>query len=281
MILVTGASGTVGSEVVKLLVAAGEKVRAMTRDPAKVKLDPKVEVVAGDFAKPESLDAAVAGADRVFSLSTGPELAAHDASLVRASAKAGARHLVKLSVLGAGGAAHNGITAWHNAGEQAIRESGLSWTFVRPCGFMSNALNWVGPVKALGKVFAPYADGKTAPVHPRDIAAVAAAALTAAGHEGKEYPLTGGEALSMAEQVKILSDAVGKPIQYIPVSDETAREGMLKAGTPEALVESLIALAAIVRSGGAAQVLPTVERVLGRKPLTFAEWAQENAAAFR
>jgi (4-alkanoyl-5-oxo-2,5-dihydrofuran-3-yl)methyl phosphate reductase len=281
MIVVTGATGTVGSEVVKLLVAAGEKVRAITRDPSKARFDSKVEVVAGDLGKPETLEKAMAGADRVFALSGGPELGIHDLNVATAAKKAGARHAVKLSVLGAGGPARNQITEWHEAGEKAIRESGLAWTFVRPGGFMSNSLNWVGSVKGMGKVFAPYGDGKTSPIHPRDIAAVAVKALTSSGHEGKSYPLTGGEALSTAEQVRLLSEAVGKPIQYVATSDDAARDGMLKAGLPPALVDSLIVFAGIVRSGRAAEVLPTVEQVLGRKPLTFAEWAKENAAAFR
>jgi uncharacterized protein YbjT (DUF2867 family) len=281
MILVTGATGTVGREVVPQLVAAGERVRAMTRDPKKADFDPKVEVVAGDLDKPETLDAALAGVDRVFALSTGPELGTHDANLARAAKKAGVRHLVKLSVLGADSGMRNAISEWHEAGEKAFRESGIAWTFVRPGMFMSNALAWARTVKSQGKVFANYKDGKVAPIHPRDIAAVAVRALTSPGHEGKSYPLTGGEALSMVEQVAILSAAVGKPVLFVPISDDAAREGMLKAGLPPAVVEALVEISGSPRTGRASEPLPTVEEVLGRKPLTWAEWARENAAAFR
>jgi (4-alkanoyl-5-oxo-2,5-dihydrofuran-3-yl)methyl phosphate reductase len=281
MILVTGATGTVGGEVVKQLVAAGERVRAMTRDPSKAKLDPKVEVVAGDLDKPETLEKAVAGVDHVFSLSTGPALGVHDGHLVRAAKKAGARHIVKLSVLGAGGTMRNAITEWHEAGEKAIVESGLVWTFVRPGMFMSNALNWAHMIKSQGKVFANYGKGKVPPIHPRDIASVAVKALTSSGHEGKSYPLTGGEALSMEEQIEVLSEVVGKPIAFVRISDDAAREGMLKAGLPPVLVDALVSISASDRTGAASEPLPTVEQVLGRKPLTWREWAQENAAAFR
>ncbi len=281
MILVTGATGTVGREVVGLLVKDGQKVRAMTRDPKKARFDPKVEVVAGDFARPETLEKAAQGAEAVFSLSTGPELGAHEGALARAAKKAGAKRLVKLSVMGAGSGGENVIVKWHDAGEKAIRESGLAWTFVRPGTFMSTALQWAATVKAQGKVFLPYGDGKVAPVHPRDIAAVAVKALTSPGHEGKAYTLTGPEALGVADELRVLSEEVGKPIQYVPVPDEAAKAGMLQAGMPLVLVEALLKMAGVIRSGGAAAVLPTVEQVLGRPGLTWREWAKENAAAFR
>ena len=148
MILVTGATGTVGREVVGLLVKDGQKVRAMTRDPKKARFDPKVEVVAGDFARPETLEKAAQGAEAVFSLSTGPELGAHEGALARAAKKAGAKRLVKLSVMGAGSGGENVIVKWHDAGEKAIRESGLAWTFVRPGTFMSNVLAAIRDRKA-------------------------------------------------------------------------------------------------------------------------------------
>ncbi len=280
MILVAGATGTVGREVVAQLLAAGERVRAMTRDPGRAKFDAKVEVVAANLDKPGTLEKALAGVDRVFALSTGPQIGVHDANLARAAKKAGARHLVKLSVLSVG-EARNIIAQWHEAGEKAIQDSGLAWTFVRPGMFMSNALGWARTVKSQGKVFANYREGKVPPIHPRDIAAVAVAALTSGGHEGKSYRLTGGEALSMNEQVQILSEVVGRPIEFVPISDDAARDGMLEAGMPPLMVEALVEIAGSVRSGKASEVLPTVEQVLGRKPLTWADWARENAAAFR
>jgi uncharacterized protein YbjT (DUF2867 family) len=280
MILVTGATGTVGREVVKQLVAAGERVRALTRDATRAKFGPGVEVVVGDLESPAAVEKAAAGADAMFLLSRGPNLPQHDANAARAAKKAGLKRIVKLSTLGAArpGAALNVL---HEEGEKAVRESGVAWTLLRPGPFMSNALGWAGTIKSQGKIFAAYGNGKLALIHPRDIASIAAKALTTRDHEGNAYPLTGGEALSLTEQAKILAELLGKPVEYVPIDDDAARAGMLKAGLPPPIIESMVKLGVLIREGGLAPVLPTVEKLLGRKPLTFLEWAQENAAAFR
>jgi uncharacterized protein YbjT (DUF2867 family) len=280
MILVTGATGTVGREVVGLLLAEGEKVRALSRDPSKAKFDAKVEVVAGELGTPESLDKAVMGAESVFSLGLGPQLGVWERNLAEAAEKAGVRHIVKLSVLGAGSGRRNAIIEWHEAGEKAIQDSGLPWTFVRPGSFMSNSLLWAPTIKTAGKVYSNFGDGKLPPIHPRDIAAVAVKALTLWGHDGEAYSVVGPELLSVADQVRILSEVVGRPIQHVPITDDAAREGMLKSGMPTKLVDSLVGVGEFVRSGGAAKLVPDAERVLGRKLHTFADWARENAHAF-
>jgi (4-alkanoyl-5-oxo-2,5-dihydrofuran-3-yl)methyl phosphate reductase len=281
VVLVTGATGTVGREVVAQLLAAGEKVRALTRNPSRAQLDEQVEVVAGDFNQPETLAKAVEGVESIFSLAFGPQLAIQEASLAQAGKKAGARHIVKLSALRPGGEARSTIATWHLASERAIQNLGIAWTFVQPGAFMSNALNWRDSIERQGKVFSNYGDGKVAYIHPRDIAAVAVRALTEPGHEGKAYPVTGPEALSVGDVVQLLSEAVGKPIEYVPISDDAAREGMQKAGLPIFLIDALLPFASFVRSGKGAEILPTVEQVIGRKPLTFADWAGEHAADFR
>lgn len=283
MILVTGSTGNVGREVVALLVAAGQQVRALSRDPAKAKakFDAKVEVVQGELGNPESLAKAVVGVEAAFSLGAGPLLGTWEANLAQAAKKAGVRRIVKLSVQGAGGSRTNAITEWHMAGEKAYRDSGIPWTFVRPGYFMSNALGWAPTIKAQGKVFSNFGDGKIVPIHPRDIAAVAVKALTSAGHEGKSYTVTGPEALGVAEQVRILSEAVGRPIEYVQITDEAVRDGMLKAGMPAQVVDSLVGLGDLVRRGYLATISPDAAQVLGRKLYTYADWARENAAAFR
>jgi uncharacterized protein YbjT (DUF2867 family) len=280
MILVTGATGTVGREVVAQLLASDQRVRALVRDPSRARLDPRVELVAGDLTRPETLARAVQGAERVFSLALGPELAVHESNLARAAVRADVRHVVKLSVLGASGKGA-GVTAWHDAGERVLRESGLDWTFVRPGAFMSNALGWRDTIRSQGKVFTHFGDGRLPVIHPRDIAAVAVRALTTPGHAGQAYPLTGPEALTTSEQVAILASAIGRPLEHVPVDDEQARAAMQAAGMPAYLVEALLPFGAIVRSGRAAEVLSTVEQVTGRPALTFAAWARENAPAFR
>lgn len=281
MILVTGATGTVGREVVTQLLAAGETVRAMTRNPMRAKLDSRVEVVRGDFEDRASLENAVRGVDRVFSLTVGPETGLREKNLAEAAKAAGVRHIVKLSAMGGDGETKNDIRRWHDEGEQAIRETGIPLTVLHPGAFMSNALHWRETIRATGKVFSNYGDGKLPPVHPRDIAAVAVRALTSNGHEGKSYAITGPEALTVREQVKILANAVGKPIEYVPVSDEAIRAGMEKAGLPSPLINALLPFGEFIRSGKAARVFPTVEEVAGRQPFTFSDWARENAAAFR
>jgi uncharacterized protein YbjT (DUF2867 family) len=281
VILVTGATGTVGREVVAQLLLAGEKVRALTRNPSRAQLDEQVELVAGDFNQPETVAKAVEGVEKIFSLAFGPQLGIQEASLAQAGKKAGARHIVKLSALRPGGEARSSIGTWHLASERALQSIGIAWTFVQPGAFMSNALNWRDSIKGRGKVFSNYGDGKVAYIHPRDIAAVAVRALTEPGHEGKVYPVTGPEALNVSELVQLLSEAVGKPIEYVPITDDAAREGMQKAGLPTFLIDALLPFASFVRSGKGAETLPTVEQVIGRKQLTFADWAREHAADFR
>jgi uncharacterized protein YbjT (DUF2867 family) len=280
MILVTGATGTVGREVVAQLLQAGRSVRALTRNPSKARFDERVEVIQGDLDQPQTLTKAVEGVESVFSLAHGQDLIAQEANLVQAAKAAGVRHVVKLGALGAGDGDRTIIADWHNASELAIQESGIAWTFIRPGAFMSNAFFWKDTIRSQGKVFSNYGDGKVPPIDPRDIAAVAVVALTTEGHQEKAYPLTGPEALSVAEQVQVLSKVLGKRIEYVKISDEVAREGMLKAGLPVGIVNALLPFAAYIRSGKAAKTLPTVEEVTGRAPYTFARWAHDHAAAF-
>jgi (4-alkanoyl-5-oxo-2,5-dihydrofuran-3-yl)methyl phosphate reductase len=281
MILVTGATGTVGREVVTQLLAAGQTVRTMTRNPAKARLDARVDVVRGDFEDPASLAAATRAVDRVFSLTTGPQIGLHEKNLAYAAKIAGVRHIVKLSALGGDGETKNDIRKWHDEGEHAIREAGIPLTVLHPVAFMSNALHWRESIRATGKVFSNYGEGKLPPVHPRDIAAVAVCALTSEGHEGKSYTITGPEALTVGEQVKILANAIGKPIEYVPVPDEAVRAGMEKAGLPSTLINALLPFGEFIRSGKAAKVFHTIQEVTRRQPFTFSDWARENSPAFR
>jgi uncharacterized protein YbjT (DUF2867 family) len=280
MILVTGATGTIGSEVVRQLAEKKAKVRAMTRDPAKAKMPAGVEIVAGDLEQPETLAKALKGVTKVFALASGPGLGKHDGNLARAAKAAGAKHVVKLSASSATDYPRQLIGQWHLAGEAAIKEVGVDWTFVRPGGFMSNALNWAPTIKAQGKIFAPTGDGKFAPIDPYDIAAVIVRALTSEGHAGKVYTLSGPELLSTADQAAIISEAIGKPVAHVPVPEAAARDGMTKAGMPPALVDAILQLMENIRNGKGGSVLPTVEQVTGRKARRFADWARDHRQAF-
>jgi (4-alkanoyl-5-oxo-2,5-dihydrofuran-3-yl)methyl phosphate reductase len=282
MILVTGATGTIGSEVVKQLIEAGEKVRVLVRDPAKAaKFGGRVEVAQGDLEKPETLGPAFAGVDKAFVLAMGTDLAKLEGNAFEAAKKAGVKHVVKLSAMGAD--IEPGITLgrWHRESEEKLKATGVAWTILRPGNFASNALGWVGSIKGQGAAFQPTGEGKVAPIDPRDIAAVAVKVLTSPGHEGQAYTITGPEALSGAEQVAAISAAIGKPLRFIDVPEAAAREGMLKAGMPEGYVGPVLELMALIKAGYAGTVTPTVEQLLGRKPRSFSEWARDNAAAFQ
>jgi (4-alkanoyl-5-oxo-2,5-dihydrofuran-3-yl)methyl phosphate reductase len=281
MILVIGATGTVGRQLVGRLIEAGSAVRGLTRTPDRAGLPPDVEVVGGDLGRPETLGRAVDGADEIFLLSGGPEGPEHDANLVAAAKEAGVRHIVKLSVLAAGHDGADPITRWHLAGEHMIEASGMAWTFLRPGAFMSNALMWADMIRHQGVVYAPFGQAKTAPIDPADIAEVAARTLTEPGHDGRAYPLTGPELLSPADQVDRLSAVLGRSLSLIDVPPEAAKQSMIDSGMPGGLADAVVATMAMAGSGHAAVVLPTVEEVTKRPARTFADWAANHVAAFR
>ncbi len=282
MILVTGATGTIGTEVVKLLLAQGEKVRVLARDPQKAaKLGAGVDVVQGDLDKPETLPAAFQGVTKLFLLAAGEDLARHEANALAAAQAAGVQYVVKISAAGAGDDDTLQLGRWHTAGEKQIKDAGIPWTIVRPGSFMSNTMAWVGSIKGQGVVYNPSGHGKTAPIDPKDIAAVAVAALTSTGHEGKVYEITGPQALSTADQAGKISAAIGRPIQCVDVSEEALRGAMLGQGMSPTLADALVELMLYIKNGNNSYVTNTVEQVLGREPRTFEEWLSEHAGIFR
>ncbi|MGW2666421.1 NAD(P)H-binding protein [Nocardia tengchongensis] len=281
MFLVTGATGTVGRAVIDRLLAEGLPVRAVTRRPEAARLPAEVEVVRADLSDTASLPAALAGVDRVFLSTAGPEIASHDANLAAAAAVAGVGRIVKLSSGRAGdAAAADPIPAWHRAGEHAVRASGVAWTMVRPMGFMSNALHWAGSIRESGTVRAPFGQGRIAVVDPRDIAAVAVAALTEPGHAGQVYTVTGPEALSAAEQTAVLAEILGRPLRFEEITPERARADLDRFGVEPELAAAIMALRATALESFTSVVHPTVAAVTGRAPRSFQEWAFEYRAEF-
>ena len=229
MILITGATGHVGSELIAaLLPAQAGHIRVLTRNPDAVFPDGTQKVVAdlGDSDLAPVLD----GVHAVFLLTDGLHIAAHDHRLVDAALQAGVERIVKLSVLSVGHGATDPITTLHRAGEEAIRDSGIGWTFLRPTALMSNALNWAPMIAADQVVHAPFAAGRAAVVDPADIAAVAAACLTHDGHNHRVYELTGPEPLSPPDQVAILSQVLGRDLRYAEAdpADTLAQMGVLR-----------------------------------------------------
>jgi uncharacterized protein YbjT (DUF2867 family) len=281
MILVTGATGTVGRALLDELATTGEPVRAMTRRPATADLPGSVEVVGGDLDDPASLEDALRDVDRVFAVSTGPAGPVQDRDLAVAAAKAGASRIVKLSTLSVDDdRIDDPITRWHRAGEDAVRDSGVAWTFLRPTGFMSNALHWAGTIASHDTVYHPYGDGRVALIDPRDIAAVAATVLTRPGHDGRAYPLCGPEALGPADEVAILSEVLGRPLRYVEVSPEDAHRTMVERGMPPELADAVVAKAATTREPGVGIPDRELSLLLDTTPRTFRAWVRDHAAAF-
>jgi uncharacterized protein YbjT (DUF2867 family) len=218
MILVTGATGTNGSELTKLLASWGVPVRAMARSPGKAEelaALPGVEVVAGDFDDPASVERALQGVERAFLLTDSTERAEErQLGFVDAARRAGLKHVVKLSQFAADERSPVRFLRYHAAVERAIRESGIAWTFLRPNLYMQGLLAFRAQIASKGEFFAAAGDAKVSVVDVRDNAAAAAAALTGAGHEGRTYDLTGPEALTHAEMAAALSDALGSLLPY-------------------------------------------------------------------
>ncbi|KDN18404.1 NAD(P)H-binding protein [Amycolatopsis rifamycinica] len=278
MIFVLGATGKVGRHLVPALLDAGATVRALTRDPAKARIDPRAEVVRGDLGTSD-LAALLDGADRVFVLTQGHS-ADREAAVARAAARAGVAHLVKLSTTGVHFGQNDAVTRAHAEAEQAIRAAGPMWTILRPGAFMDNRFAWIGSVREGNTVYVPETDPPSALIHVRDVAEVATLVLTTSGHEGATYELTGGEALTAEQQVTILSEAIGRPLKCVEEPERAAKDRMIRvSGWPAKAVDGLFALK---RESAPHEhvVFDTVERLLGRPPLTFAAWARENASAF-
>ena len=284
MILVTGATGNVGAELVRQLGAAGHDVRALVKDrqSAATMLGDGVELAEGDLTRPDTLDAAFRQVESAYLLLPMlPTLRQWDAELISAAKRAGVRHVVKHSNLGADQSDATTMQRWHRAGELLTEESGMAWTFIRPTGFMTNALAWAGMVKTSGTVYAPGGDGKLAVVDPRDIAAAAVAVLTQPGHEGKAYDITGPEALSAADQVSLIGEEIGRPLTYTDIPEPAARGSMLATGMPAEIVDALLEFMGGVRAGRSATVSDAVQELSGQRARTFADWVHDNASAFR
>jgi (4-alkanoyl-5-oxo-2,5-dihydrofuran-3-yl)methyl phosphate reductase len=280
--LITGATGNVGSLVAERLLARGERPRIFVRDAdkARARYGDRADVFIGDLADAKTLAAALAGADALFLVNSGPELAALDELAAKTAKSAGVKHLVKLSSYDAR-EQKVGTGSWHAAGEAAIRAIGISFSFVQPSGFMSNSLYWASSIKAEGVVRTATGDGKIPFIHSSDIADVAVKALTSPEYAGQPLPITGPEALSYADMTAKIGAVIGRTLRYQGISEEEARQQQIAWGASEPLIEARLSIFRAIRDGRLAAVTCTVERVLGREPIAFDQWVQESAAAFR
>jgi uncharacterized protein YbjT (DUF2867 family) len=274
VILVTGATGNVGGEVVHALVARGQPVRAVARNPANADFPDGVDVAAADLAAPETLPAALAGVRQVFLLGgfATPEL-------LQTLDRAGVEHVVLLtSRCVVGGRPDNAVTRMWLDGEAAVRDSGLQWTILRPSGFHSNALRWLSQLQQGDVVRAPWPDVPIASIDPADIAAVAATVLTEPGHSHTAPSLSGPEPLTPGDQVATLAGVLRRPLRYEPLTDEDARIRM-QADKPPAFVDALFRFFTDGEFDDSA-VVATVDELTGRPPRTFEAWARDHAPAF-
>ncbi|GAA4202969.1 NAD(P)H-binding protein [Actinocatenispora rupis] len=275
MILVTGATGNVGAELVRALAASGTPVRGLTRGTGPA-ATPPVEYVSGDLGDPASLRPALAGVRGLFLLPGYPAMP----EILAEAARAGVEHVVLLSgSSAASGDTRNAITRYMVESERAVRDSGLAWTVLRPSGFMSNTLEWVPQLASGDVVRAPFAGVPIATIDPYDIAAVAAGALSGDGHRGQVYRLTGPEALRPADRLRTLGTVLGRDLRLDAQSDEDARAEML-ATVPADYVDAFFDFY-VTGSLDDSTVLPTVRELTGRPARTFAQWAEAHAAAFR
>ncbi|MFF7339838.1 SDR family oxidoreductase [Streptomyces sp. NPDC008163] len=277
MILVTGATGNIGSALLKELLAhAAGPVRALTRDVSRAAFPAGVEAVEGDLAMPESLEPALKGTRALFL----PSRVGPDAGILAAARRAGVEHVVLVSSITTLTHPHLGPAGENQAVERLLKGSGMAWTILRPTQFASNALLWAPSIRAGEAVRTPFADIGLPAIHPADIASVARAALTEPGHRGRVYALTGPEPMSARQQVAAVAAAIGRAVPFAEIGRQEARPWM--AG----VVGERDADAVLDVMGGDPNeellaVRDTVQHVTGSPARPFRQWATEHADAFR
>jgi uncharacterized protein YbjT (DUF2867 family) len=282
MILVTGATGKVGAQVVAQLAAAGAPVRALARDPEKAAWlnRPGVEVARGDLLDPDSLRAAMVGVRKVFLLCpVDPAQVELEANAVDAALAAHVEHLVKLSALNASHESSAALLHWHFETEQRIRRERLPYTILRPNMFMQEVLRHAPAIRAEGAFSLPLGRARLSLVDIRDIAEVAARVLTEGGHHGRVYELTGPEALGFDEVAAAIAAATGRPVRYVPIAPDQFRAGFLGSGAPRWLADLVCDLFETF-PGQNDRLGDGVARVTGRPPRSFAQFARDHAAEF-
>ncbi len=283
MILITGATGHIGHELVHLLRDRGAEFRVLIPGEAgAAELEQAgVEVVSSDFDDVKRLAGAMKKVERLFLASPpDPEQATRQSLLVKAAQKAHVSHVVKLSSQGAASDAPCRIARWHAQTEQQIEGSGLDFTFLRPHYVMQNMLMFEHVITIENAFYAPMGHGRVSMIDARDIAAVAAAVLLGSGDTGRAYEITGPEALSFEDVANKLSAIRKRQVTYVDIPPERAREGMLRAGTPDWLADAILELYADYRDGAGDQVTNVVERLTDQRPRSFDEFAVDYAEHF-
>jgi len=284
-ILVTGATGTVGREVVKALEAIKDvQVKAFVRDTSKAKALqwPNVTLTQGDLAKKDTIEKALQGVDKVFLLSNADQKQTElQGNVVDAAKKAHVKYIVKLSALGTSADSPISLARWHRQTEVEIEKSGIAYTHLHPHFFMQNFLMFAATIKKDGVFYAPMKDAKMSMVDARDIAGVAATVLTTTGHEGKTYDITGPAPLSFTEAAATLTEILGKTVKYVSVTLDDLRKTLHSMGLPAWFVEDMAKLYEFFSSGKAAFVTPTVSQVTKKTGHTFHQFAKDYVENFK
>jgi uncharacterized protein YbjT (DUF2867 family) len=283
-ILITGATGTVGTQLLKTLSNLEVKVRAGVHSiikGEKLKL-PHVELCEIEFQKPESLKAAMTGVDRVFMITPFTEDQVELGKVTIDAAKAaGVKHFVKLSALGAGAEPGIQLGRWHREMEKYLEASGLTYTIIRPATFMQNFANYTGDsIINEDTIYLPLGAGKVSYIDVRDIATIACHVLTSDKFFNQTIEITGPEAISCQEVAKAISDATGKDVKYVDVPEEAARKAMLDMHMPEKLVDAMMELHAVCKAGHASNVSDTSEKILNHKGHNIQEFAKQYSECF-
>jgi uncharacterized protein YbjT (DUF2867 family) len=283
MILVTGATGNAGSQVVRALVERGHQVRAFVRDPRQAQrlFGDAVELSIGDFANQQSVNAALEGVqDLVLSCADDPRRVEWEKGVIDVAAAAEVGRIVKLSSIAAEPGAPVAFWDWHGQVEQHLRRSRVPSVVLRSSFYMSNVVAAAAQVARDGRLYAPARDARIAMIDPRDVGAAAAAVVTTAGHDGRTYELTGPDAITYAQLAAELSAAIGREIRFVDVPDEDAKDQMIRAGVAEFTAGQIVRLFAMLRAGVAEQVTATVESLTGRPPRDFASFVSDHADLF-
>jgi uncharacterized protein YbjT (DUF2867 family) len=282
-ILVTGATGTVGSQLIPLLEANGLHPTALVRDRSRARsiLGHRVALAEGDFAEPASIRAALDGVDTVF-LCCGNVSGQvdYECTLIDESRRVGVRRIVKLSARGAECGSSVGYWDWHAQIEQHLLSSGIRSVLVQPSFYMSNLFAAAESVRSQGMLFAPAATAAISMINPADVAAVAARLLIDGSHDGSAYVITGPEAIGYGDIADQLSAATGQQVGFVDVPPAAARTALIEVGMPPFAADQILAAFAALRGGAQATTTDTVRSITGSKPRAFAEFAREHAGVF-
>lgn len=283
MILVTGGTGAIGSELLRLLSEAGIPARALVRNPSKALKLPHITWAVGDLARPETLTSAFEGVKTLFLLTHYFEdMVELQHNAIVAARAAGVTHVVKVSAFAATAHSRAPIGRWHYQVETEMQESGMGWTILRPHHFMTNLTAQAEYVIKEGAIYSPSGDGKIPYIDPRDVAAVAFVTLTQPGHLGKIYVLTGSEGISYRQAAEIIGTVIGKQLRFVDESPEEAQARRIREGVPPSVINSILAIGAYQRAGGkTVTITDTIAELTGKPPRTVEEFVREHASLFR